>query len=802
MKRLFTAIFIGSALLLAQDKVYPGADETSPSRAEYFSWINNTNEGSTEAQTLANLAFFQWLHDEYGMVLDIYAFDAGNVDGTRTAGSLKSESFQKRFPHGFAPIQKAAAGFGARLGVWLGPDGYGETEQQEKARTETLVSLCRDYRFELFKIDAAGGQLRPEKQDAFIDMMTECRKYSPDLILLNHRLRLGKALPYATTFLWEGSETYIDVHMPNRVTAPHHRAAAIARGLVPEMKRLTEDHGVCLSSALDFWDDELVVQAFGRSLILAPEIYGNPWFLRDDELPKLARIFNLHRRYGKILVNGMPLPEERYGPDAVSRGDGATQLLTLKNLTWNAVRYRVKLDASIGLKDAGAVELRQLHPTEMVVGHYAPGAEVEVEVLPFRSALLLASTHPVAEIGVEGSGYQVVRDTPGKPVIVKLLGMPGTSAQVKLPPGARQFTSASLEGKAVNGLAAGTAVRVSFPGKRLSQPWHRKLGDLDTVPVPADAEALYEATAFAADSNALELRSLQRSGPTRIPAVRDARQAFLDQPLIAERGIWDKFLFDGDANTAFNARRTGGALRVDLGKITRLDRVVIRLARPDPKAIADAKMLGNQAPSVAADAVAVDWTGMRAEVSADLRTWTAVALRNDNGTIAASLPLGAAIRYFRMTGAPAQLAEFEGYLGSSKVDRSAWCASNLLPAYRPAVRAWQYKIRLDEIAKGSYFAIALPGQYGKEGAYAALRVDGKLVGAPDRAVSYPANPWEYVNVDADSNYTYYVPATPDMVGKEIEVVVLTFQESDVKPEVWLTASAIPYESRQLILIPR
>jgi hypothetical protein len=41
-----------------------------------------------------------------------------------------------------------------------------------------------------------------------------------------------------------------------------------------------------------------------------------------------------------------------------------------------------------------------------------------------------------------------------------------------------------------------------------------------------------------------------------------------------------------------------------------------------------------------------------------------------------------------------------------------------------------------------------------------------------------------------------------MVGKEIEVVVLTFQESDVKPEVWLTTSAIPYESRQLILIPR
>ena len=36
-------------------KLTAGADEKTPSRAQYFSWINNTNEGSTEAQTLINL---------------------------------------------------------------------------------------------------------------------------------------------------------------------------------------------------------------------------------------------------------------------------------------------------------------------------------------------------------------------------------------------------------------------------------------------------------------------------------------------------------------------------------------------------------------------------------------------------------------------------------------------------------------------------------------------------------------------------------------------------------------------------
>lgn len=73
--------FAAFAAVAGAAEVVPGATEDTPSLAQYFSWINNTNEGSTEAQTLANLAFFKWLHDEYGMKLDIYAFDAGNIDG-------------------------------------------------------------------------------------------------------------------------------------------------------------------------------------------------------------------------------------------------------------------------------------------------------------------------------------------------------------------------------------------------------------------------------------------------------------------------------------------------------------------------------------------------------------------------------------------------------------------------------------------------------------------------------------------------------------------------------------------------
>jgi hypothetical protein len=93
----------------AQQHPLAGADESTPSRSHYFSWINNTNEGSTEAQTLANLDFFKWLYDEYGMKLDIYAFDAGTIDAPRYYGSIYSERFKEHYPNGLDPSVEPTA---------------------------------------------------------------------------------------------------------------------------------------------------------------------------------------------------------------------------------------------------------------------------------------------------------------------------------------------------------------------------------------------------------------------------------------------------------------------------------------------------------------------------------------------------------------------------------------------------------------------------------------------------------------------------------------------------------------------
>ena len=76
----------------------------TPSRSEYFSWINNTNEGPDQKQTMINLEFFRWLYDEYGMCLDIYAFDAGTIDGAKIYGCTDSQIFKEKFPEGFGPV--------------------------------------------------------------------------------------------------------------------------------------------------------------------------------------------------------------------------------------------------------------------------------------------------------------------------------------------------------------------------------------------------------------------------------------------------------------------------------------------------------------------------------------------------------------------------------------------------------------------------------------------------------------------------------------------------------------------------
>jgi len=373
-----------------------------------------------------------------------------------------------------------------------------------------------------------------------------------------------------------------------------------------------------------------------------------------------------------------------------------------------------------------------------------------------------------------------------------LLALPGETRTIEVVSGDRTFTSAQLAGQNVHGLVEGKTVNATFAGSPLKENYHRKLGDLIPSEVPDDAEALYEATCFAADNNALEVRSLERSGPSHIPEVHKARNAFFEQKLFRDRGIWDKNLFDDNEDTAFYvARRVGvkpierGCLRIDCGEIIELDRLIVRPGSEH-----------------ALQPFKYDET-IRASYSSDLRTWTPVALVA-GPEIVMNFEAGSRLRYIRFNGTPDKVIEISAYLGNKKLDRSKWRASNLFAHYSRITpkKAWQRSFTLGEIPKNSYLAIALKGEHGIEGAYGAIRVDGNPVGAPDRSVSYPANSWEYPPVKSDSNYTYYIPLGDEMKGAKLDAVVLGLKNGldNFEPEVWITAYPAPYSEQLLSLV--
>jgi len=774
-----------------QENPAGGPSQKTPSKSQYFTWINNTNEGATHDQTMVNLEFFEWLSREYGMKLDIYAFDAGAIDGSMRYGSMNSDLFRKQFPYGFKPISDRFALMGTQLGLWCGPDGFGNTPEEAKARSEMMISLCRDYNFSLFKMDGVCGPLRKEKWDEFDRMMTECRKYEPGLILLNHRLDLGPGTKHATTFLLGGDETYIDVHMTNDFTASHHRAKALKRDLPDSLTRLTEDHGVCISSCLDYWEDDLILQAFNRNLIVSPQIYGNPWLLSDEEFPYLAYIYNLHRQYRDILVDGLALPKDVYGDNAVSRGDAQTRMITMSNITWESRKVKIDIGSQVGLTKGTRARVRQYHPYILDLGVHDVGSTVEIEIPPFRAVLVKITTADERDrVIISGIPYRIVQNIEQENVAVDLLGKPGKSYNVTVRSNDPDLKTVVVEDGHKQSINRN--FRLNFAGEDYGIDYHRFIGKMMPAQIPSDVEALYYATVFAADNNALEVRSLKRSGKTNIPEVQRARDAFFDQQVFVERECWDKYLFDNDHETCFSVNIRWGDQRtdyrsefcLDMGESLNLDKITVEC--PEVYSLSPLKPM----------------EGINAFVSNDLRNWDIVPFITGK-KMEIDLSKVDSCRYIRFGPTPLRISEIVGCVGGQPVNRSKWRANNLFRAYGRdgynCRKVWKNQFVLDYIPKGSYLCVAINGLHGIDGAVVAFRIDGQYYGSPDRAPSFLSNTWEFRNLQTPSNNTFYLPLSPDMTGKPIEVYLLGMypDKIDLDPQVWISAYPIPFESRSI-----
>ncbi len=781
-------------------KLTSGADERTPSHSHYFSYINNNNEGATEEHTFINLEYFKWLHDEYGMNLDIYAWDCGNLDGSGSGYTdPDSDKLKKQYPQGYGPSAAKAREFGCSMGIWLGPDGFGDTPESEKKRYDLLTGLCRDHGFKLFKFDSVCGNLRPEKRAVFKKMIDECRESVPDLVVLNHRIDLQEAEICATTFLWQGGETYVDVANHNEISGSHHRVGAMARGLVPGMKRLTEDHGVCISSCIDYFEDDLILQAFGRCLILAPEIYGNPWLMRDIEQERMARIFNLHRKYRDILVDGMPLPES-YGPHGVARGDGKTRLITLKNLTWEKTTVKLRLSDEIGLIDNGEYVVKTLHPFESYVGTYRTGEEAEVTVEPFRAALILVQEKALfneTDFVLTNCEYETVTDGNRHPKRFNVYYGNGEPIGI-----VGNRTLAEFAAKKPVAITADTRIKAPV-----------FLGEAVDCTMPENAEQLYEATCFSADADSLEIQSLRRSGETAIPQVKAARDAFFAQEVYSARGTEAKAMFDGKPDTFYDGesvyfqdhydgpRIDGGCLRVDMGNVCRVSRVEIEFFEINEPVCEVLKPHVGETATFStdyktwSDAPLDACTVSEENVTAPVVRFVIETLYNVEGVKKTAVyTIGGDMRYFRLDQPMDRIYAIRFYdENGNEIKPANPHANNLLAPYgkKNFIRAKKVAVHIPADApEGSYLAVGMDGVHGIEGGYCGAMVDGAPVGFSERAVSYPVNFSSHLVWNADRGYTYYLPVADGLRGKDAEIFALIETENEITVKAWLCHSSL------------
>ncbi len=747
-----------------------GADEFTPSVPQYFSWINNTNEGSTEKQTLINLDFFKYLQDTYGMNIKIYAWDAGNFDGASEGyGNVNSPKFRSQYPDEYNNVVAKANELGIRMGLWGSPDGYGDTEDSQKERYDFFVHLCRDHGFVLFKLDGVCGHLRPEKAGVFAQMLQECRKYSPDLIVLNHRLEFYEAEEFITTYLWNGVETYVDVLSCNQNTAMHGRAFMFTRGHTDNLERLAEDHGVCISSSIDYFEDELIYQAFNRSLILAPEIYGNPWLMRDDEFSKLARVYNLHARNAAILVNGKVLPDS-YGDNAVTRGSETKRFISTGNNSWNPIKITVNIGEETGVETDEPIAVNIHHPYEKHIGVFKKGDSVEIELMPFRATLIELSVVNEAEPMLTGCEYEIVKeDKNGIPLEVKYLKSDG--GKVNLLCGGKETLFAEIDS---------TDIKEKAP---------IYVGTFENeIRNPENGELLYESAMYAIGNDSLESRSLKRSGETQIPQVKAARDAFFGQEHYKLRGCEAKNMFDGNSDTFFdsqsktyldeNQRIFGGCLRVDFGSEIECDSVEIEFFSGD---YATREVETQKVPLIAeysSDLTAWHSTDMvKMSVSNDDFTskiirFTAHTLYDLHGKmVVASYGVNSKLRYLRIENPVDRIYAVRLIKDGKAIETKSAFANNMQAHYRHkkvAVDKWQ-TVTLPEYKSGSSLVVAVEGTHGAECVYCVAEIDGKLCGFPKRAPDYKANQWEHSVCSSDKNNTFFLELPDGMQGSEITV---------------------------------
>jgi hypothetical protein len=241
---------------------------------------------------------------------------------------------------------------------------------------------------------------------------------------------------------------------------------------------------------------------------------------------------------------------------------------------------------------------------------------------------------------------------------------------------------------------------------------------------------------------------------------------------------------DNDPSTAFKVRTYGK---------DELKPGVFRITLPEEMEIEKLRLEG----------VESGYKPGAAYVSSDFVNWVKAGISQRDGGIEIAANTSDKIQYIKLNHSPYEVAEVKAFNKGQTVDISGASLSNLFPESQENTvkKAWHGDISIDELTPNSTLAVAIEGDYGYNGAFAVIEVNGKIIGAFDRSPTYPFNNWEHTSVKLNGNYTYYFQLPETMINQKMSIYVFGVDkvEEIKQPEVWLTAYPIPFEKKRLVL---
>ncbi|MEE9516701.1 MAG: hypothetical protein V3V52_06335 [Candidatus Adiutricales bacterium] len=807
----------------------------------YFDWLCHDNSGPLESEILANFLVLKKMKELYGLQFDIYNSDAGLVESMGTYFSQYKTIFDQRFPHGLQTIAEASADLGMKLGLWIGPDGFGESPEEMEARKQQLISWVRDSNVGLFKLDTVVSPIRHEnkyilekKYQTLADALSEIRAIRPDFIAINHRVNDS---PYMLTLtdciLWKGEETYIDVHITNRDAWLFNRVCSVRRDLSTTFYevpfRLFEDHGICFNSSVERWADDFVIQAFGRASVISPEMYGTFFFLRDDDYPRLARLIQLHKQSHEILKTSFLLED-----GDIAHSSEVSVLLVLRNMTWDKIEKSVFLDNRIGLsiQKGTPLVLRQRYPFERHLSkngeNFTAGETVRMTLEPFEVKLIQADSQQIKVPYIQGISYEIIPRPDEKNFDVLLLGEPGHTYDLNL----KNFGGKTITGETGEDihLRDDEKLRMKFPGDRVDRDYFRSLGAFREIDSLLESGAyLGEFARFSLNDDALEIREMLelKKIPSRFREVEDCRQYMWEKLIQAH--VFNRNAFDGNSDTRWSdgyAKRSpftgtpqpyrseSSQWRIDMGESKNLGRLELDLVRRMEDAAIETIELSNDLKNWIKIEVN-DFPDMSRfpfyeelrRRSGNLRIHDVAAGDGKPVKLKVEFPENRS-RYIRIQGRNFSVSEIRGFDASgSEFDRSNWHATNFLGAQAVPSRVLYAVHTINRFWSGQELAVAVHAGEAKldpvDDVYVVARVGDQITAAPKRAPGYPYHNYEWNSAWIKRNgldgITFRFPVSPEWKGKEVEIYVLMFGErvSGAKADLYLVTPKKPLLQRIL-----